>query len=654
MPAGTKQQLENLAEVTESDIEDDSYLQQIEYLKKDPLDINKVRKDELQVFPFLTDLQIDNFIRYRSLLGAFISVYELQSIPTWDVQTIYKILPFVRLGNDLKKEGIRKMFAEGEQQVLLRGSRVLEKAKGFDQSSTNPFLGDRNHWLLRYRYQYKNLLQYGTTADKDAGEPFFKNGSKRGFDFYSAHLFARNLGVVKSLAIGDFTVNLGQGLIHWQSLAFKKSAEVMAIKRQSAVLRPYSSAGEFYFSRGAGITLEKGRVQTTLFASYSNVSANLAFDTIQGEVFSSFLSFGLHRNASEIKDRNSITQTSVGGNVAYHHPLFKIGLNAIQHHFSKPFQKQDKAYNLYAWTGNTWSNASIDYSTTIKNIHFFGEAALDKRGGKALVNGAMISLDPKLDLSILHRHIDEQYQSVSGNAFTENILPSNENGLYLGIVLKPLTSFRVNAYADLYRFPWLKYRVDAPSEGKDFLLQATYQPNKQVEVYTRYRSEHKQINDSENNFTTNNVIAKPRQNWRVHFSYQFSPKFIFRNRVDIVWYDARGRNKEQGYLIFAEGHYKPSSSLSMNARLQYFETEGYNSRIYAYENDVLYSFSVPAFSGKGLRYYFNLNHDLNKKCAVWFRWAQTILQDQTTIGSAISEIDGNKKSEIKLQLLFRL
>lgn len=50
----------------------------------------------------------------------------------------------------------------------------------------------------------------------------FKGRQKAGFDFYSVHLFARRLGIIQSLAIGDFTVNLGQGLIQWQSLAFKK------------------------------------------------------------------------------------------------------------------------------------------------------------------------------------------------------------------------------------------------------------------------------------------------------------------------------------------------------------------------------------------------------------------------------------------------
>ncbi|MEI2750598.1 MAG: hypothetical protein V9E88_17805 [Ferruginibacter sp.] len=123
--------------------------------------------------------------------------------------------------------------------------------------ATNFYPGSPQRVLVRYKYTYKNLLQYGIVGEKDAGEEFFKGSQKAGFDFYSAHLFARNMGIVKALALGDFTVNLGQGLVQWQSLAFKKGPDVLATKRQAAVLRPYNSFGEINFHRGVGITIGK-------------------------------------------------------------------------------------------------------------------------------------------------------------------------------------------------------------------------------------------------------------------------------------------------------------------------------------------------------------------------------------------------------------
>lgn len=87
-------------------------------------------------------------------------------------------------------------------------------------------------------------------------------------------------------------------------------------------------------------------------------------------------------------------------------------------------------------------------------------------------------------------------------------------------------------------------------------------------------------------------------------------------------------------------------------RLQYFETGSYNSRLYAYENDVLYSYSIPVFSDKGIRYYLSYNYDLTKKISFWFRWAQTIYSGNGVIGSGSDEIEGNRKTEIKLQGLY--
>jgi hypothetical protein len=88
--------------------------------------------------------------------------------------------------------------------------------------------------------------------------------------------------------------------------------------------------------------------------------------------------------------------------------------------------------------------------------------------------------------------------------------------------------------------------------------------------------------------------------------------------------------------------------------LQYFDTQGFDSRIYTYENDVLYSFSIPAFFNKGYRYYININYDVNKKLSFWLRWAQLIRADDSVIGSGLDEIPGNRRSELKVQMLWKI
>ncbi len=658
IPPVTEQQLENLADADQAETEDDAYWQQLEQFKKNPVNLNTADASQLKELRLINDLQINSFIIYRKLLGNLVNMYELQAVPSWDIITIRKLLPFVTLSSPLSvKEDFRKRIKEGDHSFLFRVSQVLERSAGFDPSTPGTkYSGSPQQLFFRYRYVYKNLLQFGLAADKDAGEQFFKGAQNKGFDFYSFHLFARNMGSIQALAIGDFTVNMGQGLIQWQSMAFKKSTDVMGIKRQSAVLRPYNSAGEYNFHRGAGITIKKGKTDITAFASVRKISASLSTDALTNEeVVSSFLTSGYNRTSVEIANRNNLQQAAFGGTVKYNGDRFQAGVNGIYYHFSSPVQKRDEPYNLYALNGNTWSNLSIDYSYTYKNIHFFGEVAADHNFHKAYINGLLISVDPRVDVSLLHRNIDKAYQAVNGNAFTENAFPGNEKGFYGGITIRPAAAWRLDMYGDVYKFPWLKYLADAPGYGKDFLVQLTHTPNRGVDIYIRYRNEIRQGNEPDNPDVTNYPVALPKQNLRVQAGYKVSAAITFRNRVEMIWYDKNGNHSEKGFLAFFDLIYKPLlRPYSAVLRLQSFETEGFNSRLYAYENDVLYSYSIPVFFDKGYRYYLTCNYDITKKLSAWLRWSQTIYRDKELIGSGPDEVQGNKKSSLKLQVRYIL
>jgi len=647
-----EQQLENLTDVDQAETEDDSYHQQWERFRRNPLNMNAADENDLRELKILSGLQIANFLSYRRLFGKFISIYELQAVPSWDIQIIKKLLPFITVDEPLDLTDVFKTrFSKGDHTLSFRYSQVLEKSAGFEKTSTGTkYLGSPPKLFLRYRYVYKNLLQFGVVGDKDAGEQFFKGAQKYGFDFYSFHFFARKLGSIQALALGDFTVNMGQGLIQWQSLAFRKSVDILGTKRQSPILRPYNSAGEFSFHRGVGVTLQKGKLETTGFISYRKLSANFVTDTVSYEEYiTSFLNSGYHRTESEIAGRHKLGQLAIGGNIKYKGNNWHAGVNAIYFDFSSPVEKRQEPYNLYAINGKNWSNYSIDYSYTHRNLHFFGEAAVDKNFSKAFLNGLLISVDPRVDISFLHRNIDPQYQSNNGNAFTENTYPTNENGFYAGISIRPVLAWRFDAYVDVFKFPWLKYLVDAPSQGKDFLGQITYTPNKQLEVYTRYRSETKQGNQPDNNTALNYIVSLPKQNWRTQISYRINQTFAVRSRTELLWYDKNGKNAENGFLTFFDIVYKPPlKNYSGNIRLQYFETDDYNSRIYAYENDVLFYYSIPAFYDQGFRYYLNINYNLNSNISFWLKWSQSLYQNVESIGSGLDEIPGSRKSEIRV------
>jgi Helix-hairpin-helix motif len=659
----TEQQLENITENNEdTETEDDAFLQQLNDYRKNPININYTDESELKNLRILTPIQINNLIQYRNTLGLLINFYEIQSIPGWDIATIQKIRSFITVSKEANVlESVKERLKGGEHSILARVTQTLEKSKGYKidpAAGKNYYPGSPLRLLLRYRYQYKNLLQYGLVGEKDQGEQFFKGTQKTGFDFYSAHFFVKNIGIIKSLALGDYTVNMGQGLTQWMSLAFKKGPDVLSTKREAEVLRPYNSVGEIFFHRGVGITLAKSKWQTTVFASYKKIDANFsAVDTtiMDDDVVTSLQTSGFHRTASEVADKGIQRQLAFGGNIHYNMKNIHIGLNAIQYSLKYPLQKSTEPYNLYALNGKSFGNYSSDYSYTYKNLHFYGEAAISNKKYPAFINGLLISVANNVDMSFVYRNISKGYQSLYTNAFTESSTPNNEKGFFSGITLRPNNAWKIDAYVDYYSFPWLKFRVNTPTSGSDYLVQLTYKPNKIFEIYTRFKSESKSINYNPKDLTLSPVIPQPKQDWRTQLSYKINPEYTFRSRVEAIWYDKKGNAKETGFLLYADVLYKPiMKPFSASVRLQYFETDGYNSRLYAYENDVLYSFSIPVFYDKGYRYYINANYDINKKISIWARVAQYLYPNKSIIGSGLDEIQGNSRTEVKLQALYKL
>jgi hypothetical protein len=582
-----EQQLEELSEAEETEAEDEYDMQQLQALRHHPLNINDPSVS-LTELPLLNALLINNLISYRRLLGNLVSVYELQVVPGFTVDIIRAILPYITVEwNELTAKSMKHRFTDGAHSIVTRPSFPSKL-------------------YFRYKYQYRNSLQYGAIGERDAGE-------KALIDFYSVHLFIRNAGIIKSLALGDYVLNVGQGLIHWQSQAFKKTSSVINVKRQGDIIRPYHSAGEYNFQRGAAVTFKKDSWEATLFGSFRSITTNISQDDEYGEVITSVNTSGLHRTASELANKNNASVISYGASIKYLAEGGHLAVNGIRYLYSTPLLKRDEPYNFFMIKGRQWSNYSADYSYTYRNIHFFGEVAVAQNQSLGVINGMMATLHSSFDIAIVHRNISEKYQSLYGNAFTENTAPANEKGIYMGVSIKPHVNWRIDGYCDVFRFPWLKYRVDAPAGGRQQFVQVTWKPNRLVEVYSRFRLKIKPLNtDTEHgNFPEHRVL----KNWRTHVSFQVSRTILLRSRLEVCWFrQPEVVEPETGYLIYGDVVYKPTGRwYSASFRLQFFETDSYDTRLYAYENDVLFASSTPAFSGTGMRSYINLRGKLRSR-----------------------------------------
>lgn len=642
------ERLESIVASTENtEIDDDAWAQKMEQFKRDPVDLNEATEQDLSEFQIISPLLIQQFFAYRRLNGSFISMYELQAVPGWEPAIIRKIRPFVTVSDLTSLKNIFQTAGKADHILLLRVSQSLEKSKGYSPGSGTGYLGSPQKIFLRYTLRFKKNIEAGILGEKDAGEPFFGPKQKLGFDFYSFHVSLKHIGKIDELIIGDFSVNMGQGLIQWQSLAFKKSSEISLIKKQGPVLRPYHSAGEINFHRGLGVAMSKRNWNLSVFGSLKKIDGNLLDDTA-----TSLQTSGYHRTENENADKGAISQLSGGVNINFHKRQLKIGLNAIHFRLDKAILKSDEPYNLFAVTGQHFTNFSLEYAYTLPNMHFFGEIAADRHMATAFLNGLIMSASSTTDLSFLYRNISSRYRSLYSNAFTESSSPNNETGFYAGICVRPAPAWTINTYFDLFKFNWLKYRVDAPSRGADGLVQVAYKPNKNSELTARFHSGIKEANASVEETVMSFTAPVLTHEFRIVLDHSLNRQL--RIRVLNQFTRLIKSPVTEGYSGSCDLFINPSKKrYSGSLRLQYFETADYDTRIYSLEHDILYSNSIPVFFGKGFHYYLNFNLSFNKNLQLWGRLAQTVYPGKTSTGSGFEEISGNRKTEVKLQVQYK-
>ncbi|MCI5080838.1 MAG: helix-hairpin-helix domain-containing protein, partial [Saprospiraceae bacterium] len=371
-----------------------TFFDQLDLYINNPLNLNAASEEDLHELGLLSDVQIINFLNYRRQAGALIELYELQAVQGFDMQTIRRILPFVDL--DAKSRNFQKsigsMLVEGQNEIYLRWNRFLEDQRGYRSDISSPYEGDPNQLYFRYRHRFSNKLSYGITAEKDRGEAFFAGSNQQGFDFYSAHFFLREYTPwLKSLALGDYSVNLGQGLLIFTGFSRGKGAQVASIKKTGQTLRPYTSVNEVNFMRGAGTTLQFGNFEVTGFYSFQQLDGRLILeDTTDLDEDLRFISSidrsGLHRTASEIAKENSTELQTIGGSLKYKTDRGHIAFNILHNQLNGDLSRPDAPYALFRFAGNSLLGMSADYSFIYRNLNFFGETAYSENGAIATLN----------------------------------------------------------------------------------------------------------------------------------------------------------------------------------------------------------------------------------------------------------------------------
>jgi len=620
-------------QATESDAQ--QFLENLENYRSNPLDLNRASRDDLLGLHLLNELQVESFLQYREKLGPFLNVYELQAVPDWSLADIRRILSFSRVstGADMRNVKIIKGFYQGENELLWRWGRPWPR-----NYPDNAEGGPRNV-AIRYRHSFDNRLRFGFTAEKDPGEAFFSKSNRHGFDFYSAHLFVQNpCRGVKAVALGDYSARFGQGLLLQTGFSPGKSAETVAVARGGRKIGPYGAFGETFFFRGAAATVSPARnIEITALYSDRRRDGNVVMpDSTDMEfaeiMFSALQTSGYHRTPSEIADEKSLREQVAGVSAGYLWKNGHITANGLYLHYDKPWNPAPASYRLFVFRGQNLSGASVDYAWRRRNWLFFGETARSDNGAVAALNGLLFAPDRHVTLTALHRSFPKDYQSVYSLPFSETSVAANEQGLYLGADIRYIRRWQINVYADVWRHPWLRFGVSAPSQGREFLARALWTKNRVFAAYVLYQSETKERDSDVENVP--GLLENRRDRLRLHATYKVHSSLELRSRVEWTFFRVAGFARTKGFVAYQEAVWRsPGSALSGSVRYALFDTENFDTRVFAFENDLFSSVSIPAFSGRGTRYYLNLQWRVNKWLRLESRFEQTNqLKSVTTSG----------------------
>jgi len=648
----------------DSDVDFTTYLEELYFFYDNPINLNQTSFDELSRLNLLTDVQIISILDYQRKFGEILTIYELKAVQEMDQDVIDRIIPFVSAGEAREyKLKLKNILKYGRNDVIIRYQRGLQTKEGYvpksdsilEASPNKQYLGSPDKIYARYKFSYKDKISWGITAEKDAGEQFFKGAQSKGFDFYSAHLMIKDLGIVKKVVIGDFHANFGQGLTMWSGFNMGKSADVLNVKRYARGLKKYSSVNESNFMRGVGVTLQKNKFDLTAFASHKRIDANInVSDTLFGDGdggITSFQSTGFHRTPGEIEDIDAVKQTIFGGAAHYSGDDLKVGIVGVSTIYDIPLKESSQTYTQYKFNGTSGFSVGVNYLYFKGKTSFFGEVTTSQNLSLVTLNGVTWHADPRLDIVLLHRYIDKKNQAIYSAPFGG--ATSNENGLYVGVKAKISKKFNVSAYYDQFTHSWLKWSTDGPSHGREIFVQADYKINYNASMYVRLKNKITQRDTKNDVVGIDDQVFINKTTLRLHYSQRISKQVTLKSRIEGVTF-IYDKEKSNGLLLYQDLIYKfKKIPLKLSARYAIFDTDNYDTRLYAYENDLLYLFSIPSYYGQGIRTYVMAKYDFGKQIDLWVRWGMFSYANTTEISSGLEKVEGSLKSDIKIQLKIR-
>ena len=632
--------------------------QELAELSEHPFNINTITKEQLELLPFLSPQLIENILYYIYKYGPMVSKNELLGVEGMDYQTRSYLNDFIYIGpseNKQAKFSLKRLFKYNKQDLFMRIDIPFNQKAGYVNTIENKekdkvYLGNPLYLNIRYKFQYKNQIYWGLVAEKDSGEPFFTSRNKKGYDFYSGYFFAQDFGRIKKLAIGNYKVSFGYGLVINMDFSMGKYASVNSINRFGRGITKYTSTNENDYLQGIAATYQLSkRWYASLFYSFRQLDAHVDKGFIR-----SLKTDGYHRLNKDFDKKNTVHNHLIGSNIHFDGKYVEYGLTTVYNHLNMMLKPNPRPYNRFYPSGSDFWNTGIYGKLFLHKVILSGELAIDKNGTLSAIQSLSYSPTTNTTLQLINRYYDKKYQSLYADGFRENSHTQNEIGSYIGLETNLFRNFKLNTYIDFFYFPWRRYRVDKQKTmGLDGMIQLGYQPTYSLNMFIKYAYKNKAQNytmPSKKKY----VIPYIRQRLHYQLNYKFTDLIQLKTFIEGTFTNHWQQESAKGYLVGMVGKWgREKFPIKISMSGAWFNTDNYETKSYIYEPGLMYAYSMYSFYGKGIRLSVNTSCSIGKWFLFQAKCGWTHYLDRNFISSGLEEITGNNKVDLQMQLKFK-
>ena len=559
-------------------------------LYEDPVKINSPDEEEIARLFFLTDFQIKSIADYVRTTGSIVSINEIALIPGFSKSASEMIIPFITLdyarNDQMKKEGVRHRLVTS-----------LFIKPGYHDPS---YLGSPLKSISRYRME-AGKVSAGMTAEKDPGEKFFP-GKVPVTDFFSAYISYQPGGTVKQMIAGDYSLRFGHGLAINNGIRSTLYLSTPGNISGPGVARPYTSTDENNFFRGFAGVIQIAGTEMTMFLSSNNIDATISRNADSSSYFvGSLYNTGYHNTASSLSRKDKLREEALGMNISSDWGNTRAGILLTCNFFSLPFLADPTSPSeIFSFAGKRNQVLSLYYRSTIRRFIISGELAGNSLNRYAYVQAFQVKPSDRLNINTVFRHSNPGFYSHYGKVPGISSEQFNGTGIFANFSLEAARYLFLSAGIDLINNRWISYRSSSPSSSIARELRLQYLPpsGMTLESILSFRS---RPYDEPSDQGMPSQKEYGYRSFRLKVSWPVNTYLRLVTRGDYKWaFPDKGR----GFLLLQDINYR-SEKIPISVWLRYciYNTAGFESGIYTWENDILNSYSVPVQYGIGYRFY---------------------------------------------------